>query len=70
MADLLIRCHERDHALSLELAGNLAMERLLVGLDGQEEVGPLLLEELKNGCWVWRASAWIRTPSRSSSPVA
>jgi hypothetical protein len=31
MADLLIRCHKRDHALSLELAGNLAMQRLLVG---------------------------------------
>jgi hypothetical protein len=24
MADLLIRCHKRDRALSLELAGNLA----------------------------------------------
>jgi hypothetical protein len=23
---------------------------------------------LKNGFWVWSASAWISTPSRSSSP--
>jgi hypothetical protein len=67
MADLLIRCHKRDRALSLELAGNLAMQRLLVALDRQEEVGPLLLEELKNGRWVCSASTWITTPSRSSS---
>ena len=31
MADRLIRCHKRGHAPSLELAGNLAMQRLLVG---------------------------------------
>jgi len=42
VADLVIVCHERDLALSLELAGNLAVQRLLVGL-------LLLLEELKNG---------------------
>ena len=55
MADLLIHCHKRDLALSLELAADLTVQRLLVGLDGQEEVGPpLLLEEMKNGCWVWR----------------
>ena len=57
MADLLIRCHKWDRALSLELAGNLTMQRLLVALDCQEEVGSLLLEELKNGRWVWSASA-------------
>ena len=68
MADLLIRCHKWDRALSLELAGDLAMQRLLVALDRQEEVGPLLLEELKIGRWVWSASAWISTPSRLSSP--
>jgi hypothetical protein len=68
MADLLIRCHKWDRALSLELAGDLAMQRLLVALDRQEEVGPLLLEELKNGRWVWSASAWISTPSRLSYP--
>jgi len=32
VADLAIRCHERDLALSLELAANLAAEGLLVGL--------------------------------------
>ena len=68
MADLLIRCQERDLALSLKLAADLAVQRLLVGLDCQEEVGPLLLELPKNGRWVWSASAWISTPSRSSSP--
>ena len=31
MADLLIRCHKWDRALSLELAGDLAMQCLLVG---------------------------------------
>ena len=32
VADLVIRCHERDLALSLELAADLAVLRLLVGL--------------------------------------
>lgn len=58
----------RDVAFPLELASNLAMQGLLVPLYGQEEVGPLLLELLKNGFWVWSASAWISTPFRSSSP--
>ena len=57
MADLLIRCHIRYRGLSLELAADLTMQRLLVALllsrslwlDRQKEVGPLLLEELKNG---------------------
>jgi len=60
MANLVIRCHERDSALALELAADLAVQRLLVGallrrslrLHGQEEVGPLLLELPKNGRWV------------------
>ena len=76
MADLVIRCSDRDPALSLELAADLAVQRLLVGsllrrslrLHRQQEVGPLLLELPKNGRWVWSASAWISTPSRSSSP--
>ena len=68
VADLVIRYHERDLALSLELAADLAVQRLLVGFHRQEEVGPLLLELPKNGRWVWSASAWISTPSRSSSP--
>ena len=68
VADLVIRCHKRDVTLSLELRSDLTMQRLLVALDGQQEVGPLLLELPKNGRWVWSASAWISTPSRSSSP--
>lgn len=44
MAELVIRCHKRDPALPLELAADLPVQRLLVGLDGQEEVGSLLLE--------------------------
>jgi hypothetical protein len=68
MADLVIGCHERDMALSTQLIGDLAVELLLVGLDRQEEVGPLLRELPKNACCVWSASAWIRMPSRSSSP--
>ena len=68
VADLVIACYKRDLALSLELAADLAVQRLLVGLDRQQEVGPLRLELPKNGRWVWSASAWIRTPSRSSSP--
>ena len=32
MADHVIRCQERDLALSLELAADLAVQRLLVGL--------------------------------------
>ena len=68
MADLVIHCHKRDLPLSLELRSDLTMQRLLVPLNGQEEVGPLLLELPKNGFWVWSASAWISTPSRSNSP--
>jgi hypothetical protein len=63
VADLEIRCDEGDVPLALELALDLAMQRFLVGLNRQEEVGPLLLELLKNWSWVWRASAWIRSPS-------
>jgi len=76
MADLMIRSLKRDVPLSLELAVDLAAERLLVRsllrrslrLHRQEEVGPPLLELPKNGFWVCRASAWISTPSRFSSP--
>jgi len=60
VTDLVIRCHERELALSLELAANLAEQRLLVGesfgevcvYNLQEEVGPLLLKLAKNGRWV------------------
>ncbi len=76
VADFVIRCHERDPASSLQLPADLAVQRLLVGLllrrrlqlDRQQEIGPLLLEELNNGCCVCRASAWIKTPSSSSLP--
>jgi hypothetical protein len=54
---LVIRCGERDVPLALELALDLVVQLLLVGLDRQDEVGPLLLEELKKGRCVWRASA-------------
>ena len=64
MTFLLSRCGERDLALSLELAGNLAVERGLVGFDGQGDVGPLLEAPAKKTCVVCRASAWISLPSR------
>jgi len=68
VADLVIACHERDVTLSLKLAADLAMQRLLVAFYRQQEVGSLLLELVKNGFWVWSASAWISTPPRSNSP--
>jgi hypothetical protein len=49
VANLVICRHKRDVPLSLELRSDLAVERLLIGLDRQEEVGPLLLELPKNG---------------------
>jgi len=64
VANLVIRCHKRDPAFSLDLA----MQRLLIGFDRQQEVGPLLLKMPKNGFCVCRASAWISTPPRTSSP--
>ncbi len=64
VANLVNVRHERDVPLSVELRTDLTMQRLLVGsflrrslrLHRQQEVGPLLLEELKNGFWVWSAS--------------
>ena len=61
-----IRWRERDLALSLGLAADLPIQDLLVGFDGQQEVGPLLQAPVKNACVVCSASAWIRTPLRSS----
>ena len=49
MADLVIGCHERDVMLSLKLAADLSMQRLLVAFYRQQEVGSLVLEELKTG---------------------
>ncbi len=68
VANFVILCHKRDFALPLELIADLAVVPLLVGLDRQEEVVPLLLELPKNGRRVWSASASISTPARSSSP--
>ena len=65
VAFLVIRCSKRDVPFSLELAADLTVEGLLVGLDGQEQVGPLLQAPLKIGRLVCRASAWISLPSRS-----
>jgi hypothetical protein len=50
MADLMIRCYERDFALSSQVAGDLAVESLLVGFNRQEEAGSLLLVLSKNAC--------------------
>jgi hypothetical protein len=38
----MIRFHKKVLALSLELAADLVAQRLLVGFDYQQEVGPLL----------------------------
>ena len=40
MSLFVIRCRERDVTLSLELATDLAVEGLLVGLEDQEHVAP------------------------------
>ncbi len=66
VALLDIRCCERDLAPSLELAADLPVEGLLVRSNGQQELGPLLQAPAKNACVVCSASAWIRTPLRSS----
>jgi hypothetical protein len=49
MADLVVYCQKRDLAFSFELTLDLTMQRPLVSLDFQEEVGALLLELPKNG---------------------
>jgi hypothetical protein len=67
VADLVIRCHERGLLFSRGLAGYPAMQRFLVGLGSQEEVGPLL-EVLTDVFWVWSASAWISSLTVPSSP--
>jgi hypothetical protein len=56
--------HVTDHKAIVAQGGRVFQSLL----NAQEEVGPLLGELLKTGFWVWRASAWISTPSRSSSP--
>ena len=76
MAELVIRCLEKDLALSLELVADLAVECLLIRFHRQQEVGHLFLELPKNCFLLWSAApsekaaltAWISTPSRPSSP--
>ena len=76
MANLVIHFLKRNVSLTLELAVDLAAEFLLLRSllrrslwpDSQVEVGPLFLELPKSGFWVCRASAWISTSSRFSSP--
>jgi hypothetical protein len=48
MANLVVRCHKRDFAPALELAADLAVQRLLAALNRQQEVGSLLLKLPKN----------------------
>ncbi len=40
MAKLAVCCYKRDFALTLELTAYLVVQRLLVALDRQQEVGP------------------------------
>ena len=47
VADLMIRCHQRDVAFPLELAADLTVQCLLVPLNGQEEVGRVPLRGVK-----------------------
>lgn len=49
-----------------ELGDDLTQQRALVVFHCQEQVGALLGCELKNAGEVCSASAWIKTPSRSS----
>ena len=56
-------CGERDLALSLELAGDLVIERRLVGFDSQGDVGPLLKTPTKKV-----ASCAARRPGSVSLP--
>ena len=78
IADLVILCKERDLALSLELAADLAVETLLVALllrrslrlQGNEEFRHLLLELPKNGlrvCTLHPRSPHPRDPTRQAT---
>ena len=56
MLFLVIRCGERDLALSLALAADLAVQGLLVAFHRQEHDGPLGEAPVKNDCVVCSAS--------------
>ena len=66
MAGLKIADHHREVPVAAELGDDLLNQTALVVFDRQEQVGALLGGELKNAGEVWRASAWISTPSSSS----
>ena len=74
MAGLEIADLNWEVPVSAELGDDLLIQPTLVvlflrrslRLDRQEQVGALLGGELKNAGEVWRASAWISTPSSSS----
>jgi len=66
MSSLKIADHHREVPVATELGDDLLIQPALVVFDRQEQVGALLGGELKNAGEVWRASAWISTPSRSS----
>jgi hypothetical protein len=57
MAFLVIRCSERNLALPLELATDLAVELWLVRFDGQGDVGALVEAPAKKSRVVCSASA-------------
>jgi hypothetical protein len=60
--------HHREVPMAAELGNDLLIQPALVVFDRQEQVGALLGGEMKNAGEVCSASAWISTPSRSSSP--
>ena len=65
MAGLEIADLNWEVAVAAELGDDLLIQPALVVFDRQEQVGALLGGELKNAGEVWRASAWISTPSSS-----
>jgi len=56
VSDLVNACQVRDMTLSLKVAADLAMNRLLVGFYLQQDFVSMLLELEKNGFLVWSAS--------------
>ena len=58
VADFVIRCHERDLALSLELAEDLAVQRLLVGLLPRRRLASMTVSKKPAPCsWSCRKTA-------------
>jgi len=68
MAGLEIADLHWEVPVAVELGDDLLIQPALVVFDRQEQVGALLGGELKNAGEVWRASAWISTPSSSRVP--